>query len=592
MDNLKIIHIGGYGKFGKLIYDKVSSGITTNITRVSSDENYKRISYDDVDWVIISTPNELHYEQAKWILTNTNCHVFVEKPCTLSYETTKELFDLASNKNQLFYVDDIFVYDEILPTQHFIYKKWSDDSNNIIDRIAYHHLYSIANSNPILYNQTDVTVNVTLNTKYKLVFDLLFNDITYSFDYDLNHIGNRVNNCVTNTTKPIDPLTNMLTHVFNKTADFVANKKRTLWTTLISDKIKLAIYGKTAVVGAGIYGCTIATKLRTKGYDVTLIEREQDILKCASDINQYRLHRGYHYPRSSDTINDCKIHQPEFVKYYNECVMSDINHTYAIASSDSMVSAIDYLNILDTHDLEWKFTDTIPNTDVTIVANENLFDVDILRDLCKIRLHGNGVKLLLNTEYNQADKKVYADTFIVYATYSALNKISNVQHQYQFELCEKPLVKLPSQYRNKSIVIMDGPFMCLDPYKDTEYHLLGNVVHAIHNRNIGYQPEIPSEYTAYLNKGIIKNPKFTNINRFIESGKKFFSDLDELEHIGSMYTIRTVLPNIDATDARPTLVNCYKFNNEPDEYLVFSGKIGNCLQAANEVINLIKHSKI
>ena len=46
---------------------------------------------------------------------------------------------------------------------------------------------------------------------------------------------------------------------------------------------------------------------------------------------------------------------------------------------------------------------------------------------------------------------------------------------------------------------MDGPFMCIDPLSDTGYHVMGNVVHAIHN-NIGYSPEIPKEFENQLNK--------------------------------------------------------------------------------------------
>ncbi len=126
---------------------------------------------------------------------------------------------------------------------------------------------------------------------------------------------------------------------------------------------------------------------------------------------------------------------------------------------------------------------------------------------------------------------------------------------------------------------MDGPFMCFDPYANTDYHVAGNVVHAIHVRNIGMTPEIPSVYKEYLNKGIIKNPKYTNVDRFIESAKTFFPDIDSAEHIGSMYTIRTVLPNKDKTDERPTIVS-----NEDNNFILFSGKIGNCVNAASKII--------
>ena len=58
---------------------------------------------------------------------------------------------------------------------------------------------------------------------------------------------------------------------------------------------------KIAVVGGGIFGCTTAWKLAEIGYNVTLYEQNDDIITQASYVNQYRLHRGYHYPRSKET---------------------------------------------------------------------------------------------------------------------------------------------------------------------------------------------------------------------------------------------------------------------------------------------------
>jgi len=50
-----------------------------------------------------------------------------------------------------------------------------------------------------------------------------------------------------------------------------------------------------------------------------------------------------------------------------------------------------------------------------------------------------------------------------------------------------------------------------------------------------------------------------------------------------MYTIRTVLPNKDKDDARPTLVE------KPDDktFTIFSGKIGTCVSAAEEILEYI-----
>ena len=87
-----------------------------------------------------------------------------------------------------------------------------------------------------------------------------------------------------------------------------------------------------------------------------------------------------------------------------------------------------------------------------------------------------------------------------------------------------------------------------------------------------------------LNNGIIKNPKYTNVDRFIESAKKIFPEIEGAKHIGSMYTIRTVLPHRDKTDDRPTIVT--KQNND---YILFSSKVGNCVNAASKVIDIIKN---
>ena len=68
-------------------------------------------------------------------------------------------------------------------------------------------------------------------------------------------------------------------------------------------------------------------------------------------------------------------------------------------------------------------------------------------------------------------------------------------------------------------------------------------------------PVIPIGYESLLNRGVIRNPSITKINKFIKSAGKFFPDIHQAKHIGSMYTIRAVLPGRDKDDARPTVVD-------------------------------------
>ena len=71
----------------------------------------------------------------------------------------------------------------------------------------------------------------------------------------------------------------------------------------------------------------------------------------------------------------------------------------------------------------------------------------------------------------------------------------------------------------------------------------------------------------------------------MESAKKFFPDIVKSKHIGSMYTIRTVLPYKDDTDERPTVVT-----KQGKDFILFSSKIGNCVNVASEVIRKIKRN--
>ena len=158
-------------------------------------------------------------------------------------------------------------------------------------------------------------------------------------------------------------------------------------------------------------------------------------------------------------------------------------------------------------------------------------------------------------------------------------KFPNLQNEYQFELWEKPVVKLPEQFKNKSVVIMDGPFMCIDPLANTDLHLLCNVVHEIHQTNIGKYPSINKKFVDLIDKGIVKNPSQTNFPKFIESTIDFIPEITKAKHVGSMFTYRAVPPRVEETDARPTIVK--EINNKI--VTLFSGKISTCVESAKKI---------
>lgn len=358
----------------------------------------------------------------------------------------------------------------------------------------------------------------------------------------------------------------------------------------VYDKISLKM--KVAVIGAGIFGSTIAIRLAEDGFDVDLYEKEADILEAASGINQYRLHRGYHYPRSMETGESSRQAYPLFREIYGEAIIDKHDHYYCIPKKDSKVSGKDFLKFCAESGLKHSKED-LPHInqdliEVVIKGDESLVDPIKLKEIIKKKIKARRVNLLLNKIFNDKDIDLYE--IVVNSTYANLNwilgKYPEARREYQFEVCEKPVLKLPENFKGISAVIMDGPFFCIDPYSNSKYHVMGNVVHAIHSTNVGFFPNVPDSILPFLNKGVIKNPPHSRIDKFLESASYFMPELSKAEHVGSMYTVRTVLPKVDHTDERPTIVK--RLNKKIIN--VFSGKLGNCVQAAEGVLSLVKEN--
>jgi hypothetical protein len=346
---------------------------------------------------------------------------------------------------------------------------------------------------------------------------------------------------------------------------------------------------KIAVVGGGIFGTSVGWLLAKNDYKVDLFEKESDIFKAASGINQYRLHRGYHYPRSIETILTSINGEKEFKSVYPDAILDgDIEHYYCVANKGSFVTPEQCMKVWDNCDLEYEIsTPNIMNNSALASSfriKEYLFDPEKLKESIWEKLREYKVNVVLNKKVKYDELTGY--DLVVIATYSNNNSFLDEyplsKRAYQFEICEKLVLKLPEEFNNMSIVVMDGPFMCIDPFGTTGYHCMGHVVHAIHERVVGEYIVIPEKYKKVLNKGVIKNLPFTNFDKFIDSASEYFVGIEAAEHVGSMFTIRTVLPFREHDDARPTIVE--KINDKLVS--IFSGKIPTCIDSANEVLHI------
>lgn len=562
---MKYVNVIGKGNW----YDKIAPHIRNN---------FYLVSYSEADWVFVFSDISSHYDLVRQCIEDKK-NVFCEKPLTLNYSSSLELFNLAKKNNVRLYVDDVFAWHgiELSGIRHFYWSK--NNANSFLERLSYHHFYMI------YYNYSSELNNLKINNiekKNDYSFNIKFQaGLQFSFDYSPKDESCHVFNPLIKTENAFEKM--IQTIVNDDFQDFDRNNNAALFSVKIIEQLRPLLYKKVAIVGAGIFGLISAIKLSSSGFIVDVYEKNDEILKGASGANQYRVHRGYHYPRSIETALECMESTPRFEKIFKKAINGNeqIVHMYSISKLNSKVNKQQYESFLTKLGLDFKemLVDS-SNLLGQYIIKENLYDPEIMKSILSSKLYASDVKINLNSKVKKLDDLNH--DYKVVATYSANNYLIDNPEEYQYEIVEKPLVKLPKAFRNLSNVIMDGPFFCFDPLLNSDYHLLGNVTHAIHKTNVGKLPDIRG-FEHLINKGLIQNPSPSKITLFIEDFKEYYPDLGNVDHIGSYYTVRTVLKNRDYDDARPT----YLKRHDKNIFSIFSGKIVTALNVADNLIHEI-----
>lgn len=334
---------------------------------------------------------------------------------------------------------------------------------------------------------------------------------------------------------------------------------------------------RVAVVGGGVFGCTIAVDLARAGATVDLFEARSDILDGATARCQARLHSGYHYPRSDSTAAAARDAAPAFAARFPEAIRTGAERYYVIAD-DSRVDAQQYLAFCDRLGLPYELADPpqVHRAQLTVRVPEAFVDVDMLRRLLRRDLSKAGVNLHVGSPVESGPQSGYDLT--VFATYG-----QPWPSPLRYEICETVLVEL-GRYDQESFVVLDGEYTSLDPYG--RGHMLYDVKHSVHHANVGYEPEIPAEYRGLLKRLGPVRTSLTRFDEMVESAGRYLRGLDPggrgvCIYAGSLFSVRAVLPDVDATDERPTLVQ-----RSGSTVSVLSGKICTAVAAARQVTEM------
>jgi hypothetical protein len=316
---------------------------------------------------------------------------------------------------------------------------------------------------------------------------------------------------------------------------------------------------RIAIIGGGFFGCLCSLKLtEIKNVYIDLYEKKEDILLSASGKNQMRAHVGYHYPRSKETVKEVQKSTKKFDLFFPKNVFEKTKNVYAIANNRTKTNSIQYVDFLKKNNLYFKnlkkfhFVEK-KNIDSVFLVKEKILNIFNARKFLKRKISNNKkIKLFLNTKFSKSMIDNYDK--IVYASYEENN--SNIKgltkniEKKRYELVEKILVKMPSIFSKTSIVILDGNFVCIDPYLGTNLHLLSDVK----NSKIEVQNKKFIKFTnykkKYLGKQLIKNIKVSLFKKFIKNSKKYLPILTKAKYHGSFFVVRTI--DYNKNDTRKT----------------------------------------
>jgi len=338
---------------------------------------------------------------------------------------------------------------------------------------------------------------------------------------------------------------------------------------------------KIAVAGAGIYGATVAIRLAEQGHAVHLFD-PLGIMRASSAINQYRVHAGYHYPRSSETINETLEARAEFIRAFEPAVVRISRHFYAIPKEGSRTAPDLYEKIMRDHGLtlkpcrpDWMNFGFI---DRCYQVSEHTYDSDVLRQLVETRIRA----LRIPFERKSFTAEMLPDyDFVIWATYG-MGPSRRVFKIAKFQVAEKMLIELPAPLQHVALVVVDGPFTAFDPYGSSALSLFGSAKNTNHWTATDPDEPIPQPYASILNEPEFRAVPFTRFEAMRADCCETVPSAIDAKYVGSRFTIRVVEDNPEH-DRRILYVQ----ESAPGEIHIFSGKVVSAVKAARLVCERI-----
>jgi len=367
------------------------------------------------------------------------------------------------------------------------------------------------------------------------------------------------------------------------------------------------------VIGAGLFGCTIAQELG-KEHDVTLVERENDIMQKASLANHNRIHFGYHYPRSTKTALQCLESLGSFMLEYGPAVISGFPNFYTIAKENSFTTAKEFTSFCDKVGI-W-YREEYPERNLlnrdkleaSFRVKEPIFNYGILKSLVSAKLLQSRVNVLIDSNISKVKKnagdgylvdietstkktRMHFDK-VVNTTYANLNDINEMfgakPRQLRFEHTIIPIFKF--DHAPVGLTVMDGPYCTIMPHGGYENQfLLWSVDGSVHSHSSALQNLVLPSSREEIEK---------LCTRIYDMSAMWMPFISNVESIGVFSTQKVIEENkFDARISEVTLgisqtpADFNSYEESADFVSVLSGKIMTCVKIAYHIRDLFDNNK-
>jgi glycine/D-amino acid oxidase-like deaminating enzyme len=356
---------------------------------------------------------------------------------------------------------------------------------------------------------------------------------------------------------------------------------------------------KIAVIGGGVFGSLTAVAFAESGFEVSLFEKNRELLQGASYNTTARLHFGFHYPQDQQTVDECKLGFFKFKRRYANCILDNFPNAYFIAAEGSRTSAGIYIDFCDRNKLRSKkidirtFRPEVRNVAAGLVTPEPVYDARLLKESIERELARGQVTVRCNERVVTIEKERqgfllltqnkerHSFGAVVNCAYADINRLTQqlgyCVEERQYEYTAVAIVELDWDSPT-GITILDGKFMTILPFGRTGKYVLYHVEHSVIERRD--QALLPKSWLSKDTAPFSKRDQRDWFHEFlIPSCTKFVPDLRRAKLCGILEGPRMVLRNCEDTDARPSIVKVHG----PGYATVFSGKIDHSIWVANVV---------